>query len=57
MSTIWKHMDAYLVRWLMRKHKRLARHKARAWRALGQLVQRFPRAFIHWGLRSAPMAG
>src|SRR4029077_21283213 len=26
-STIWKHVNAYLVRWLMRKYKRLARHK------------------------------
>jgi len=57
MSPIWKHVDAYLARWLMRKYKRLARHKTRARRALGQLAQRFPRAFTHWRLRSAPMAG
>jgi RNA-directed DNA polymerase len=57
MSTVWKHVNAYLARWLMRKYKRLARHKLRAWRALGQLAQRFPRAFIHWRLGCAPMAG
>ena len=57
MSTIWKHVNAYLARWLMRKYKRLARHKTRAWRALGQLAQRFPRAFTHWKLGYLPMAG
>jgi hypothetical protein len=27
MSTVWKHVNAYLVRWLMRKCKSLARRK------------------------------
>lgn len=57
MSTIWKHVNAYLVRWLMRKYKRLARHELRARRALGRLAQQFPRAFVHWRLGYAPMAG
>ncbi len=57
MSTVWKHVNAYLVRWLMRKYKRLARHKHRARRALGRLAQKFPRAFVHWRLGFAPMAG
>lgn len=30
MDAIWKHLDAYLVRWLRRKYKSLARHKTRA---------------------------
>jgi RNA-directed DNA polymerase len=57
MSTVWKHVNAYLVRWLMRKYKSLARRKVRAWRALGRLAQQFPRAFVHWRLGFAPMAG
>jgi len=57
MSTIWKHVNAYLVRWLMRKYKRLARHKTRAWRALGRLAQRNPQAFVHWRMGVIPMAG
>ena len=57
MSTVWKHVNAYLVRWLMRKYKSLARHKVRAWRALGRLAQQFPRAFVHWRSGFAPMAG
>jgi RNA-directed DNA polymerase len=57
MSTIWKHVNAYLARWLMRKYKRLARHKTQARRALGRLAQKFPRAFVHWRMGFAPMAG
>jgi RNA-directed DNA polymerase len=57
MWTVWKHVNAYLARWLMRKYKRLARHKQRARRALGRLAQRFPRAFTHWRLGYAPVAG
>ena len=57
MSTVWKHVNAYLVRWLMRKYKSLARHKVRAWRSLGRLAQQFPRAFVHWRLGFAPTAG
>ncbi len=56
-STIWKHVNAYLVRWLMRKYKRLARRKLRARRALGRLAQQFPRAFVHWRVGHAPTAG
>ena len=51
-----KHVNAYLVRWPMRKYKRLARHKLRARRALGRLAQqKFPRARIlsigDWDMR------
>ncbi|STQ90118.1 group II intron reverse transcriptase/maturase [Iodobacter fluviatilis] len=57
MSAIWKHMNSYLVRWLMRKYKHLARHKTRAWRALGRLAQAFPNAFVHWEMGFVPKAG
>ena len=48
MDAIWKHLDAYLVRWLRRKYKTLARHKRRAWEALRRLVAAHPHAFVHW---------
>lgn len=48
MDAIWKHLDAYLVRWLRRKHKTLARHKRRAWDALRRLACAHPHAFVHW---------
>ena len=51
MDAIWKHLDAYLVRWLQRKYKSLARHKTRAWEALRRLANAHPGAFVHWKLR------
>ncbi|WP_437883886.1 group II intron reverse transcriptase/maturase [Pseudomonas sp. LRF_L74] len=57
MSVIWKHMNDYLVRWMMRKHKTLARHKRRARHALGHLARRFPTAFVHWRQGCLPAVG
>lgn len=57
MSAVWRHVNAYLIRWLMRKHKRLARRKTRANRALGRLACASPRAFVHWELGCYPAAG
>ena len=57
MSVIWKHMNDYLMRWMMRKYKSLARHKTRARHALGRLARRFPTAFVHWGMGCLPAVG
>jgi len=57
MSPVWKHMNGFLVRWLMRKYKGLAWHKRRARRALGCLAETWPEAFAHWKAGYAPMAG
>lgn len=57
MSVVWKHMNEYLMRWLMRKHRSLARHKTRAWQALGKLGQANREAFVHWSLGCIPKAG
>ncbi|CAD5378095.1 Group II intron reverse transcriptase/maturase [Pseudomonas sp. OF001] len=57
MADVWKHLNAYLARWLMRKHKSLARHKRRARAMLGRLAAAWPRAFVHWELGYAPSAG
>lgn len=54
---IWKHVDGYLMRWLMRKYKHLARHKTLAWRELGKLAQANPRAFVHWDKGYVSAAG
>ncbi|POZ62041.1 reverse transcriptase domain-containing protein, partial [Chromobacterium alticapitis] len=54
MKAVWRHLNGYLVRWLRRKYKHLARHKTRAWRALGQLATAFPHAFVHWELGYRP---
>lgn len=57
MFPVWNHMNGFLVRWLMRKHKSLAWHKRRARRTLGRLAETWPGAFVHWKAGYAPMAG
>lgn len=48
-----RRINDYLVRWAMRKYKRLRRHPARARRFLAQVARREPNLFAHWriGLR------
>ena len=57
MFPVWQHMNAFLIRWLRRKHKRVAWHKTRAKRLLGKLAIATPKAFVHWEMGCAPMAG
>ena len=56
MSPVWKHMNAYLTRWLMRKYKHLSWHKTRARKLLGKLAVSMPKAFVHWDKGYAPSA-
>jgi RNA-directed DNA polymerase len=49
LKPLWRHVNAYLVRWLRRKYRRLARRGLiRAKRVLGQLATEHPDAFVHW---------
>jgi len=50
LKPVWRHMNLFLIRWLMRKHKGLAGHKTRAAEMLSRLAQRQPDAFVHWSL-------
>lgn len=43
-----RHLNAYLVRWAMRKYKRLRGRKLRALRFLAIVARREPRLFAHW---------
>ncbi|MGB3941011.1 MAG: group II intron reverse transcriptase/maturase [Candidatus Manganitrophaceae bacterium] len=56
LKPLWRHVNDYLVRWMRRKYKRLARGIARAARALGRLAERAPRSFVHWERGYAPAA-
>jgi RNA-directed DNA polymerase len=56
MAAVWTHLNGYLVRWMRRKYKHLARNKTRAWRSLGKLATLYPRAFVHWELGYRPKA-
>jgi RNA-directed DNA polymerase len=50
-------INEYLVRWAMRKYKRLHRSRRRAWRWLVMVAQRDPNLFAHWRLGVPPMLG
>lgn len=56
LKPLWWHVNAYLVRWMQRKYKRLARGVTRASRALGRLAESEPWAFVHWERGYAPQA-
>lgn len=49
-----RNIERYLIRWAMRKYKRLKRHKTIAKHWLGRVARREPRLFVHWrlGLKS-----
>lgn len=53
---LWRSVNDYLVRWLMRKHKRLAKRVIRAAQELGRLATANPRAFVHWEAGYRPAA-
>lgn len=51
-----RRINEYLVRWAMRKFKRLRGHLTRAWRFLKAIAKREPALFAHWTL-APPQAG
>jgi len=50
-------INRYLVRWALRKYKRLRGHIARAWRFLAGIAQREPNLFAHWRWGIRPTVG
>ena len=48
MVSLWKNVNEYLSRWLMRKYKRLTRRPTMAFREVARLASVSPRAFVHW---------
>lgn len=55
---VFRHFNGLLVRWAMRKFKRLRRHRRRAEYWLGGIGRREPRLFAHWHLLGLkPAAG
>lgn len=56
LGPLWRHVNAYLVRWMQNKYKSLARGVTRAARALARLAQRTPRTFVHWERGYVPAA-
>src|SRR5215510_12193941 len=56
LKPLWRQVNDYLVRWMRRKHKHLARGVTRAARALGRLAASAPRSFAHWERGFVPAA-
>ena len=56
MKPLWRQVNDYLVRWMQRKYKRLARGVTRAARALGRLAEVAPKSFVHWEKGFVPSA-
>ena len=48
MYPIWRALNLWLTKWIMRKWKRFARHKRRARHHLGRLARANQRLFVHW---------
>lgn len=48
LQPLWRHINGYLVRWLRRKYRHLARGTCRAIRALERLAAMNRSAFVHW---------
>jgi RNA-directed DNA polymerase len=45
---VFRHLNETLVRWAMRKYKRLRRHTSRARRFIADVCRRQPGLFAHW---------
>lgn len=54
--TLW-HINTYLVRWAMRKYKRLNRSPKKAYKWLADVMRRSPALFAHWLVLARPAAG
>jgi RNA-directed DNA polymerase len=51
MKPLWRSINAYLARWLMRKYKHLAKHRTMAHRELSRLAVKLPGMFVQWESR------
>lgn len=54
LSSIWRHLNWYLIQWIRRKYKRFAWHKRRAREFLGRLAKANQNIFLHWKLGIFP---
>ena len=52
-----RHLNRTLVRWAMRKYKRLRGHRRRAEYWLGRIAKKQPQLFPHWQMGIKPTAG
>jgi RNA-directed DNA polymerase len=54
---VFRHFNRTLVRWAMRKYKKLQGHKRRAEYRLGKIANKQPGLFYHWQIGLKPSTG
>ncbi len=54
LARLLRRINEYIVRWAMRKYKRLRRRPARARRLLAGVARRQPDLFAHWQIGARP---
>jgi RNA-directed DNA polymerase len=54
MYSIYYHLNLVLIRWAMRKYKKLRAHKIRAYSWLSRIARQQPKLFVHWQLGVFP---
>lgn len=54
---VWRQIEYALVRWAMRKYKRLRGHWLKATHWLGRIARREPKLFVSWAIGFRPSAG
>jgi len=57
MYPVYRHMNQALVRWAMRKYKKLEKHEQRAYNWLGRIASQEPKLFAHWEMGIIPGTG
>ena len=57
LKPVWRSMNLFLIRWMMRKRKRLAAHKTRAAEALRQLARGRPAGCVRSLVYGLPVVG
>lgn len=56
LGQLLQRIDVYLIRWAMRKYKRLTR-RSDAWNYLSQIAEREPKLWAHWAFGVRPIVG
>lgn len=54
LTQLLRRINFYLIRWAMRKYKRLRRQRSKAWSYIISIAQRQPDLFAHWAIGIIP---
>jgi RNA-directed DNA polymerase len=54
MKWLWRNINDYLCKWIMRKYRKYKRHKVKAFDYLARIAKSFPNLFVHWRLGYIP---